>query len=90
VAGSNLGGLDIDGGTNTVTVPTLDIDLLPQYTNNFALGSLRIDSFFDVFTELTLDQGGLFLTNLESRARRERGIDHQQQCASVLHHLEQL
>jgi len=64
-AGRNIGNLDTDGDTNIIIMPTLDIDTLPQYTNNFALGTLRIDSFFDVFTELSPGMGALFVTNLE-------------------------
>jgi len=67
VAGLNLGNLDTDGGLNTVPVPTLDPDLLPQFSNNFALGTLIVDPPFQ-FSLIGPDSGptthGLFLTNL--------------------------
>src|SRR5207249_8419044 len=72
-AGLNIGNLDTDGGFNTVTVPTLNIDLLAQYSNNFALGTLKIGSVDPPFTIGSLGPIGgteraLFLTNLEMDA----------------------
>ena len=72
-AGDNIGSLDTDGGFNTVTVPTLNPDLLAQYSNNFALGSLQLSgiSTTEVFDSSIVggrSHGGLeaalFLTNL--------------------------
>jgi T5SS/PEP-CTERM-associated repeat protein len=70
-AGNNIGNLNTTGGFTTVTVPTLNPNLLAQYSNNFALGSLELAStttVVDAFLQGGRTHGGLeaalFLSDL--------------------------